>query len=537
MGDFEEFGFDFNLGGAGGGGSFDQGIDQIEVGLGVFDDEAAGAGDEIGAGPVWKSNSLPLERFFSQGAAGDTTWSRRSTGSGLNKAGRDFVFLGDEDIGVFRLGDDDDGVGLDLELEVGGPGDVIEGGPEGNIGEREGDGECVVGRVGRELEDDVDAFGGGVGFGVVEFGGAFFDEVEGFADGGIGEVDAGNDDGIEFIADELGASDGDLGLLDDGGGAVGEFAEGEFPGFRDLHEHVAAGFVVGGVGVLLAGEVDFFHQLAGGDVVFVNIEGLFAAFEGEVVAAGGEEAFAFFDEFLDFLDFGDMAGGEGAAIDEALGIEEAGAEGEGGAVVWIVAFLEDDFDEGFGIGIAAFGDALAGELDGGIAEAGEGLLADIGGGGTAGREGIDGALEMGIGGLVVEGGHFLLAFGDLGIGVGFFLVAEGLFALGGADDSGILAMGGAGEGEREGKGGEPEWLGRHLVKKNQGAWVSIIKTLEVWPVARSCIWAESRVMSMSLNLAGSGGMVNSSPFLRVNVSPVSWLRNSPKEVGSSSSLL
>ena len=111
-------------------------------------------------------------------------------------------------------------------------------------------------------------------------------------------------------------------MLDDGGHALIEFPNRKFPGFLHLHEHIAAGFIVGGVCIFLAGSVDAFHQLSSGDVVFINIQNLLAPLEGEVVAPCRKKSLAFLDEFFDLFDLGDMTRGQCAAIYEARRIHE-----------------------------------------------------------------------------------------------------------------------------------------------------------------------------------------------------------------------
>jgi len=113
------------------------------------------------------------------------------------------------------VGDDGDASFVDGPAVAGLGGDAVEGFGEGDVLGLEGD---VGGRsvgIGREIgvegvvavfrsgfaDDEADAFAGGLGLGV-EFAAALAEEVDGFFDGGVVEIDFWDDDGVEFVADE-----------------------------------------------------------------------------------------------------------------------------------------------------------------------------------------------------------------------------------------------------------------------------------------------------------------------------------------------
>jgi hypothetical protein len=106
----------------------------------------------------------------------------------------------------------------------------------------------------------------------VEGGGAFAQVFDGFAHGGVGEVDAGDDDVVELAVDGLGAAGGEHGLLEHSGGAEIGAADGGLPAFVHVRDHAGACFVVSGIGHAHAGEIDLLHAAAGGDVVAVEAE-------------------------------------------------------------------------------------------------------------------------------------------------------------------------------------------------------------------------------------------------------------------------
>ena len=208
-----------------------------------------------------------------------------------------------------------------------------------------------------------------------------------------------------------------------------------------LHEHIAAGLIVGGVCIFLAGSVDAFHQLPSGDVVFINIQNLLASLEGEVVAASCKKPLAFLDEFFDLFDLGDMTRGQRAAIYKARGIHELRTQGKGWCVIGIVGRLESHLHDRLGIIVAALGDALAGEFHGGIAKSIQCLLLHIGHGGATLRQDIHRTLEVGVGRLVIQIRHRLVGLGNLTRSELFFLLEELNLALDGALNSGELSGG------------------------------------------------------------------------------------------------
>ena len=168
-----------------------------------------------------------------------------------------------------------------------------------------------------------------------------------------------------------------LWLLNDSGLAISEFSQRKPPSFINIGEHGSARFTVGGVGILLTSHIDFFHQAPRGDIIFVNIDSLLAAFECDIVASGCIVALTFLDEALDFLDVGNMPRGESSPIGKTLRIHELRAEGFCWTVIWVVAIFEDDFHSRAGIRVTAFRDTLAREKNGGVAEATECLFANF----------------------------------------------------------------------------------------------------------------------------------------------------------------
>ena len=115
---------------------------------------------------------------------------------------------------VFR--DDNDGIRLNFELEIGSLCHGIDSCAQRNI--REGKSEfCVgLGCVRRQLEDDIDSLPGGIHFRGVECGGALFDEVHSFPDGDVAEVNARYGDIVELAVDRRGTTGVTLGLCHDG---------------------------------------------------------------------------------------------------------------------------------------------------------------------------------------------------------------------------------------------------------------------------------------------------------------------------------
>ena len=99
LGDLQKLRLDFHLRGSGGDGGFHHAIDQVQIGLGVFNNEAAGAGNVIRAGALWKGNALRLQKIFGLGAGDDGLTARPSlrsaSGRRLHKAWGNLVFLGD----------------------------------------------------------------------------------------------------------------------------------------------------------------------------------------------------------------------------------------------------------------------------------------------------------------------------------------------------------------------------------------------------------------------------------------------------------
>ncbi len=522
MADLEEFRLDFDLSCGGGERVVNEGIHQIEVRLGIFDDQSAGRGDEVCAGALGERDPLGFEEFAGTRAvtdhrlrAGCDTGGGGGGGERGDEAGRDLVFLGDEDIGRLGERDDDDRIRFDLELEVGGAGDVSDRLAERDIreGEREREGRVLL--LLSEFENDIDALAVGVRLVLVGGDGEALELVERLADCGVAEVDRREDEVVELAVDRGGAARVKLRLLDDLRADHLEFFDRQLPCLVDLAHHVAARLAVGDVGVFLARDIDLFHPAAGGDVVFIHVEDLLVAFEREVVAAGGIKPLALLQELLDLLHVGDKGGGHGLAEERGFVLELV-AEGDGRLVGRVVAVLQDDGDGGLGVLEAALGNPLTGELDGRSAEPVKRGLADSGGGVAPDRQHVHRALVIRERALEVLGFERLPAlFGDGGGivgGLGRALNLAGDRALNArvlgwsrekrkADQGGQERKEGRTRGRKahatEGQGRIHEWFWLHGrdSRCHSGLVIRIF-----CPVTRSCIWASSAEMSISLYL-------------------------------------
>ena len=246
----------------------------------------------------------------------------RAACSGLHKPGRNLVFLRHENIRVLGLWNDHNRVPLNLGFEICRAGDIIQSRPKWHIRKRQGDRIGGVRRIRGQFENNVDALARRIGLGVIQLGRAFAEEPQSLNDRGICKVDARNNDFVEFVAESLRAADRNFRLLNDGGRALGEFADRQLPGFLHLHKQVATGFAVGGFSVSLPRVVDAFHQFPGGDVVFIHIQRLLAAFESQVVAARGKEPLAFLDQFFDLFHLRHMSGRESSAIGKTFRVQK-----------------------------------------------------------------------------------------------------------------------------------------------------------------------------------------------------------------------
>ena len=151
----------------------------------------------------------------------------------------------------------------------------------------------------------------------------------------------------------------------------------------------------------MAGHIDFFHQAAGSDVVFINIERLFTPFEGDVVASSRVIALALLNEALDLLGICHMARSDGASIHKSLWIHKLGTEILSWAVIGIVALLQNHFDNRAGIRITPFGNPLTGKEHSSIAEATQRLPTRFGRSIATLRQRIHRTLEKRIGRLIV----------------------------------------------------------------------------------------------------------------------------------------
>ena len=404
MRDLKELRLNFNLSWPCCNRSIDQSINQLQVGLGIFNNEPTGERDVVRTGTLRKFDTLSFEKILGYRPRGydglgtcsqtaDLRWG--TAGRCRDEARRDFVFLSDQDIRVLRGWNHDNGVCFDFDLEICRLGHIAKSFTKWDIRERERDRIGCIGRIGWQLQHDIDAFILGVA--LIQVGSAFFDKIEGFFNGGIRKVDARNNNRIELVVDGLATAAVHLRLLDDGGGTIGEFSQRKTPGFINIGEHGTARLTVGSIGILLTRHIDFFHQSARGDVVFVNVEGLLTAFESNIVAPGCVVAVTLLDEALDFFDVANMPRSDRAAIGETLRIHELRAEGFGGGIIRIVAIFQDNFHGRPGIRIAPLGDTLACKEKSGVAESAEGLFPEVGGGFTTLRESIDGAFEKRVG--------------------------------------------------------------------------------------------------------------------------------------------
>ena len=190
----------------------------------------------------------------------------------------------------------------------------------------------------------------------IESGGALLDEIQSFADRGIAKIDSGNHDLVELSIDQRGAPRVDLRLLDDRGCAHFETTNGQFPTFVHLTQHIAASLVVGGSGIFIAGAIDALHTASRGDIVFVNIENLLVALEGQIKASGGVEAVGLEQQLFYFLDICDESRSERPV--EPRGILELAFQRERRPIIGRVTILEHDFHRRRGVLVATLGDAL-----------------------------------------------------------------------------------------------------------------------------------------------------------------------------------
>ena len=137
LGNLQKLRLDFDLCRTGCYGGFHQTIDQIEIELGIFNNQPTGAGNIIGAGSRGEGNALGFQKILGFRAGGDGLAVRTGFGSAaghrLHEAGRNLVFLGDKHIGVFGLGHHHDRVGLDLDFQICRASDIVEGRAKGDI--------------------------------------------------------------------------------------------------------------------------------------------------------------------------------------------------------------------------------------------------------------------------------------------------------------------------------------------------------------------------------------------------------------------
>ena len=398
MRDLDKLRLDLDLRGDGAGGVFHEGIDQVEVLLGIADDETAAAGEEVGAGSGRELHALSFEEVFGaaadHGVAAGVGTGPAAGGEAGDEARGHAVFLGDERVGRFADRHDEDGVGLDLDFEVGQAGDVVEGFAQRDVGEVDGDG-LRSGR-GVQFQHDVDPAVAIRGIAVL-LGGDVAQVFDGLAHGGVGEVEAGDEDLVELAVDRLRAAAGQDGLLEHGGGAeIGAFDR-SFPRPVDFGDHGCPRVVVSGVGHAGAGEIDFLHAAARGDVVAVEAQDFLVFAEGFVEPRGIVKTLGVEKQLFDFLDLADEARSD--RLVEIVGRLEAGEEALGGLVIRVVLRLEQHLDGGLGIFPATFGDALLGQSHDRFGKTVEGDGAQVADIGCVGQ-GIDGRLVLRVGRFV-----------------------------------------------------------------------------------------------------------------------------------------
>ena len=253
-----------------------------------------------------------------------------------------------------------------------------------------------------------------------------------------------------------------LRLLYDGCGTIRKFPKRELPGLVHLCQQGSPCFAVGSVRIFLAGHIDFFHQAAGSDVVFINIERLFTPFEGDVVASGCVVAIALLNEALDLLGICNMARSDGASIHKSLWIHKLGTEILSWAVIGIVALLQNHFDNRAGIRITPFGNPLTGKEHSSIAEATQRLPTRFGRSIATLRQRIHRTLEKRIGRLIVFIIQLRLTFFHQIVAVTQFLLEHLDVRFHGSLNARVLRLESKRNEGNKKKSREPEWKFGHF---------------------------------------------------------------------------
>ena len=274
-------------------------------------------------------------------------------------------------------------------------------------------------------DDEVDPLAGGIELGGIELGGAQAEEVDGFLDGGILEIDARDDDGTQFIGDVCnasaigGAGQGSCGQL----GGVGR--DGKFPGGIHLGEQLGAGLIEGGAVVVRLGGGEALHAAAGGGVVGIDAEHVFVFALGLVELAEIEIAFSSVKGAADLIDvLGMLVSERGIGADGIVQITEL-AFGEG--VVGIHG--NDIVEQGAGLGVFAHLAVLHGERHAGIGKVLGITLAAVGKHRRF-RQLLDRLRVFVHGLLVIALGIGLTAFGKQAVRLGHIILAADHFTLG-----------------------------------------------------------------------------------------------------------
>ena len=188
--DLEKLGLDLHLAWRRSHLRFYERVDEVEVCLGVLDDQLAGARDEVRTGTRRKRYALSFEKLSRTRASlngrlragrnrlAPRAGQRRLTACGQRgyEARRNLILLGDQDIGRLGLGNDGDRIRFDLQFKICGLSDVVDCGSKRDVIKGKRDSRIGFRRIRSNLQDDINSPARRVLLGSVQRNGALFEE-------------------------------------------------------------------------------------------------------------------------------------------------------------------------------------------------------------------------------------------------------------------------------------------------------------------------------------------------------------------------
>ena len=422
LGNFHKFGRDVNLLGGFILQFLNQPLNDVELLEGVFDHQAAAAGNEGGTGTGGfeicaerRQNGLSVCPCGHRGCgtsgggssegihwrSGSSAPSRIHTSGGTEKIGRDT-----EDaclhavLGTFN-GSNNHSVGFDAVAQVGELGDCIQGHNHRDIAHVVDRDRC--GGLALGLKDEIDA--GFVLIEVVEFNALGVEVADDVLNAGCVKIDLRQNDGLEFH--QNGRTNFVRGgtVVDRGTYGVGNR---RFPELVHFTEGAGAGVIAGGTQVVCNFAFGVFQLTAGGGIGGIDFENRVEGFLSLIELAEVEVAEALLEERGDLLGVLVMGFLHGRIV--IIRIVQALHEDLGTVVVGILVVREHFLEEHLGIVKSAHFAKLVGLLEGGIGEFGNHAGAVCGAERGIG-DAVDSLAVFFEGTLVISVGETTVAFG------------------------------------------------------------------------------------------------------------------------------